>query len=284
MPTGKDKKGGAEENADTKSAAEDEEKVKKRPVEIDEDFLEYIGDIYKDIVRPFPVSVGKAISKKERQELNLKETTLVYGELEFRPLALCFEKIKKKYGRPFIGASGPMGILQEAGGKFYDLGSGLGKGCVAAALLHNFEVCYGIEILEGLYSMSLDVVASYNSKGKAALDGRDFDTDIIMLNGDMLDPEFKDWSDADVVFANSTCYSDTFLEQICDMALALKKGAFVITFTKQLPSTDFEVLEYELHDMSWGAATVYIMQKITNPHLPDHHKEQSEHHDSDEDA
>jgi hypothetical protein len=71
-----------------------------------------------------------------------------------------------------------------------------------------------------------------------------------------------------VVFANSTCYSDTFLEQMCDMALSLKKGAFVISFTKQLPSPDFEVLEYELHDMSWGGATVYIMQKITNPHLP----------------
>jgi hypothetical protein len=167
------------------------EPTKKKPLVIDEEFIEYIGDIYKDIVRPFPVSVGKAISKKERQELNLKETTLVYGELEYRPLAICFEKIKKKYGRPFIGTSGPMGILQEPGGKFYDLGSGLGKGCIAAALLHNFDICYGIEILEGLYSMSLDVVASYNSKGKAALDGRDMDTDIIMLNGDMLDPEFK---------------------------------------------------------------------------------------------
>jgi hypothetical protein len=193
---GKDGKDNASDGGKTSTPEEvsqeaGAEPTKKKPLAIDEEFIEYIGDIYKDIVRPFPVSVGKAISKKERQELNLKETTLVYGELEYRPLAICFEKIKKKYGRPFIGTSGPMGILQEPGGKFYDLGSGLGKGCIAAALLHNFDICYGIEILEGLYSMSLDVVASYNSKGKAALDGRDMDTDIIMLNGDMLDPEFK---------------------------------------------------------------------------------------------
>ena len=186
----------------------------------------------------------------------------------FQPLGVCFEKIKNKYGKPFVGDSGPKGFLQERGGKFYDLGSGVGKGAVAAAILHNFDTCYGIEILEGLYTMSLDVVASYNSKGKAALNVRDNHTEIIMLNGDMLDPEFKDWSDADVVFANSTCYSDTFMDQISDMALGLKQGAFVITFTKQLPSTDFKVLEYQMYEMSWGGATVYIMQKTTPPRGP----------------
>ena len=54
--------------------------------------------------------------------------------------------------------------MQRPGGKFYDLGSGTGKPVIAAAILHNFDVCVGIEILEGLYSMSLDVAAAYNSK------------------------------------------------------------------------------------------------------------------------
>ena len=75
-----------------------------------------------------------------------------------------FEKIRRRYGRPYVGSSGPDGFLQRPGGIFYDLGSGTGKPCVAAAVLHNFDICYGIEILEGLYSMSLDVVASYNSR------------------------------------------------------------------------------------------------------------------------
>ncbi len=255
---------------ETKDVQEEEKKTKPRP--IDEEYLEDMKSIYDDIVKPFPTSVGKAISKKERTDMELKASTLVYGELEFWPLGIYFEKIKKHYGRPFIGSSGPKGILQEPGGKFYDLGSGIGKGCVAAALLHNFETCYGIEVLEGLYTMSLDLVASYNSKGKAALDNRDMETDIIMLNGDMLDPSFKDWSDADVVFANSTCYSDTFMEEIADIALGMKEGSFFISFTKQLPhSQDFTVLEFEMHDQSWGGATVYLMQKITPPRRPVHH-------------
>lgn len=113
--------------------------------------------------------------------------------------------------------------------------------------------------------MSLDVVASYESRGKSRMAAREFDTEITTLNGNMLKTKFKDWRDADVVFANSTCYDDELLEKISNIALGLKKGAFVITFTKRLPAADFDVLEYELHQQSWGAATVYIQQKTTEP-------------------
>ena len=37
-----------------------------------------------------------------------------------------------------------------------------------------------------------------------------------------------------------------------------------MTLTKRLPSSDFVVLEYEMHQMSWGGATVYIQQKVTD--------------------
>ena len=91
----------AEQNVGAAEGESTETTKRVKPsLSIDEEFVSFTQDIYNDIVRPFPVQVGKAISKKERQELNLRETTLVYGELEFRPLAICFEKIKKKYGRP----------------------------------------------------------------------------------------------------------------------------------------------------------------------------------------
>lgn len=49
----------------------------------------------------------------------------------------------------------------------------------------------------------------------------------------------------------------------------LKKGAFVITVTKRMPSAqDFSVLEYEMHPMSWGQATIYLHQKTTEAHKP----------------
>jgi hypothetical protein len=44
----------------------------------------------------------------------------------------------------------------------------------------------------------------------------------------------------------------------------MRKGSFFITLTKRLPSTEFAILEYELHKMSWGEATIFIMQKTTD--------------------
>ena len=83
--------------------------------------------IYNDIVEAYPVAMGKAASKKERDDLGLQKTaTLVYGELDFKTLGIAIQKIQKIYGKPDVGSSGPMGILQSKGGQFYDLGSGTG--------------------------------------------------------------------------------------------------------------------------------------------------------------
>lgn len=47
----------------------------------------------------------------------------------------------------------------------------------------------------------------------------------------------------------------------------MKKGSFFITLTKRLPCADFSVLEFELYKMSWGEATIFIMQKNTDPRM-----------------
>lgn len=221
--------------------------------------------IYDHVVSAFPLAVGKAASKKEREEQSLKATTLVYGEISFEAFGIVIEKIKKVYGKPDVGTSGEKGVLQNRGGTFYDLGHGTGKAIVAAAILHNFDQCIGFEILEGLFSVSLDMQASYNTRGKSKLTDREFDTFCTFLHADFLDIKAKDWRDGDVVFANSTCYDDELMNKIAILALGMKKGSFFVTFTKRLPSNDFAVLEHTMERMSWGEATVYIHQKNTDP-------------------
>ena len=160
------------------------------------------------------------------------------------------EKIKKIYGKPNQGSSGVLGILQEGQrGVFYDLGSGTGKPVVAAAIAHTFDICYGIEILEGLYSVSLDVLNAYNTRGKAKLN-RTTDTHVQMMLGSFLSFSVKDWRDADVVFMNSTCYDENIMMTLAKMVRGLKKGAFFISLTKQLPSDELVVLEYTMYKMS----------------------------------
>ncbi|KAJ1402041.1 hypothetical protein B484DRAFT_457862 [Ochromonadaceae sp. CCMP2298] len=175
-------------------------------------------DIYDSVMSAFPATLGKAVSKREREELSLKAPALVYGEITFEAFGTVIEKIKKVYGLPGGGHSGPAGVLQSRGGIFYDLGSGVGKPVIAAAILHNFDVCYGIEILEGLYSVSLDSLNAYNTKGKAKLASRENDTHVQMIQGDFTKTRTKDWRDADIVFANSTCYDEQLMARMSSVA------------------------------------------------------------------
>eukprot|EP01038_Epipyxis_sp_PR26KG_P005211 gene5211-7249_t len=246
---------------------EEEEKKNSVNQSIDMDYILDRKPIFDEIMQSFPTTLGKAVSKREREEMKLKDSTLVYGEVTFETLGVIIEKIKKVYGRPNVGSSGPNGVLQDRGGLFYDLGSGTGKGVIGAAVLHNFDVCYGIELLEGLFSVSLDAINSYNTRGKAKLTGRSAETHCQMIHGDFLKVKFKDWRDADVVFVNSTCYDDNVMTELAQLAVGMKKGSFFVSLTKRLPTTDFEVLECEMAKMSWGDATLFIVQKTTEPRI-----------------
>ena len=49
----------------------------------------------------------------------------------------------------------------SVGGTFVDIGSGIGKGVLTGALMHEFDEVIGVEILEGLYQKSLELKETY---------------------------------------------------------------------------------------------------------------------------
>ena len=71
-----------------------------------------------------------------------------------------------------------------------------------------------------------------------------------------------DWTDGDVIFANSTCFDDNLMMSMSKMAEGCKPGAIFVTFTKGLNSKAFELLERKRYKMSWGPATVFIHRKL----------------------
>jgi SAM-dependent methyltransferase len=204
---------------------------------------------YDEICRNFPTSVGKVVSAKERDGLKKSQSTLVYGEITFTPFATALMKIRELYG----GLRGP-------GGKFYDIGSGTGKPVIAAALLHSWDSCTGIEILEGLHATSLELLAVWSSPEATALRPPSATARIDFIRADATT---YPWQDADVWFANSTCFDDALMAQLAKTAEGCKVGSFAITFTKKIPSAQWQVLESELEVMSWGHATVHIHRKIS---------------------
>lgn len=80
-------------------------------------------------------------------------TPFTYGEITFEPIAEILKDLCEK------------GLIKSGSSIFYDLGSGYGKPCLAAAIgvPGVFSKCIGIEYLDGLYAKSLELKALYDA-------------------------------------------------------------------------------------------------------------------------
>lgn len=68
-------------------------------------------EVFQRITQDFPTSLGKDTSKAERDTEGLKDSSLIYGEVDFLSIGEAFDVIKCMYG----------GLPD--GGVFYDLGA-----------------------------------------------------------------------------------------------------------------------------------------------------------------
>ena len=152
-------------------------------------------------------------------------------------------------------------------GNFYDLGSGTGKPVIAMSLIYHFKRLIGIEYLENLFRLSLEIKNTYdgtiNSKFENNQQLFNFETpnQIEFLQGDFLK---HNWEDTSIIFANSTCFSLGMMQNIGSKAnKECKSGTIIITFTKRLTnlSTDWELRDGFRRIMTWGVATIYIHRR-----------------------
>jgi len=163
-------------------------------------------------------------------------------------------------------------IIHEFGGSirdgnFYDLGSGTGKPVLAMSLIYHFKKLIGIEFLENLFKLSLGVKQNYDKTIENKFENYkqlfSFETpnQIEFLQGDFLK---HSWEDTSIIFANSTCFTETMMKNIANKAnKECKTGTIIITFTKRLTSLS---IDWELRDgfrrlMTWGIATIYIHRR-----------------------
>lgn len=185
----------------------------------------------------FAESFGYSLSNKYREEKQIKDRSLTYGEIKFAEFAKLFK------------------IFQPTADKiFYDLGSGTGKPCFAAAFLAGFKKSVGIELLPSLHQKAQELKSLIPKEYKNYADKLNF------VEGDFLKEDFLD---ADVVFCNSTCFSMEIFEALIAKIKNLKAGSFVITLTKRIDLDEFKII-YESSDIeySWGKPTTLVYQKI----------------------
>ena len=116
------------------------------------------------------------------------------------------------------------------------------------------------QILEGLHAVSEKLLEEWRSAELAPLlPAGSSAAALSFIRGDAT---AVDWSDADFLFANSTCYNEPLMTAIASTAERMKPGSFAVTFTKRLPSAAWQLLDSQTYSMSWGCATVCIHRKV----------------------
>jgi len=200
---------------------------------------------------------GSLISQKDRSGRN-DDPSLTHGEITF----VSFSRLLSSLG------------LSD-GLVFYDLGSGVGKAVIAAALSGIcFIKCVGIELLPGLSVAASDVCqsvrhllqaeqtapSSMTTEEKWAISSLRTNLPLMeMRTGDMLE---EDFSDADVIFLSSLCFSDDLMQGLLKRCSGLKSGSFVITLKIFDGYQDcFHLEKIENVKMNFGLNSCYILRK-----------------------
>lgn len=206
-------------------------KIKDCAIKYLEPFLENIFSVFVDDAH---------IISNAHNHLN--ESCLVYGEVEFNSFAEILDFALS-------------GLLKR--NKFVDLGHGTGKALVIAGALYDFETLCGCEIIEGLYEISQTAQSQFIQQSYSKLL---IPPNLSLTFGSFLNQTF-DWSDANLVFANSTCFTDDIFKKIESRACQLEPGARVITLTLCFQSPSFEIILKKRVQMSWGSTTVYVHER-----------------------
>ncbi len=170
------------------------------------------------------------ISQQDRANRE-DEYGFVYGEITFEGFCRLLAITKPK----------PQEI-------FYDLGSGAGKAIFCSALLYDWKKCCGIELLPGLYQLSLDQLHQFPAKADA----------IQFIHDDFL---MQDISDADVLFINATSFFEDFWHKIVLKLDTLKSGTRIIVTSKRLDERQYHLLDAQMLPMSWGMSSVSVYRK-----------------------
>lgn len=178
---------------------------------------------------------GFILSKAARKERDAMEYT--YGEIDFIAFIALIHSTKP---------------TSET--IFYDLGSGIGKAVLACAMVFNVKKSCGIELFDLLHQAALNqqqqlqLLPAYQNKA----------TRICFIQGNFLEIDF---SDATLIFINSTAFFGETWELLNQRLEQLNEEVIIITTTKKLISSQFQIIKILKVQMSWGIVTAYIHQK-----------------------
>ena len=207
------------------------------------------------------------ISDDELRAWIMQDGSMIYGELKRYELDNYFDAVA-----PLLRREGAM----------YDLGSGLGKVVLSAALSLSFKRCVGIELLGYRHRMAqqrLDRLLTLRDQALKSLPARQApDTRLQLPDGSTVplshllelgqritlneqDMFETDLSDASLVFIYSTCFGPLMPALAERLARALPEHALVSTTTYTLRHPAFRLIrEFPPNTLAW--TVVYLYERV----------------------
>jgi len=223
-------------------------------------FIEERDGIFNRLFEDCAPNLAKKASLDEREKGSLlEENHLTYGECDVIQMLEILNEVREHYGPLYKGQ-----------GIFLDLGSGAGKACIAAGLLHPFQKCVGIEQLGCLDTFAKAALLKYQEE--AFPDG-EVKPEIEFMKGDFvaeMEGRLKPIApQVAVCLAVATCFGEAQLKAMGELANAMAEGAVFVSFTQMLPDFatnnhdgPWTLLLSKKTTMSWGDATYFIMKKV----------------------
>jgi hypothetical protein len=167
--------------------------------------------------------------RKEREIQEKRNQSLTYGEMPMDVLHKLLNTVK----------NGEVGALYDGKGTFLDLGSGAGKACIAAGLLHQFEKVVGIETLDCLNNFANTAAEQYKAVETVAdnfvkPEVQFIKEDFVANFEAALEPLA---STVVVCLAVANAYHPEQLKAMADLALKMPDKSFFITTGQALPDS-----------------------------------------------
>ncbi|CAE7944286.1 Stard7 [Symbiodinium sp. KB8] len=207
-----------------------------------EEELEARAAIFEELFKDHPALEVKQKSMAERKEKEAPppreegedapevvevpepNIALAYSELSFSVMDRFVNLVKEKCGPLFPNR-----------GVFLDLGSGAGKNCLAAALLHPFQKIIGVETLQSLNDVEAAVQAKF---AEVELPEGMTKPELSFVKGDFV-AEFDSVLEAiapEVTFAVvvATTFGDPEMQAVAKLAQKMPEGACLMTVTQKL--------------------------------------------------
>jgi len=177
---------------------------------------------------------GYKIYSQAKTKSDFDKPSFIYGEIIFDEFVELLKKVNPKKDDIF-----------------YDLGSGLGKPCLAISLAFEIKKAVGIELLADFIKASKEVYEKVKEIFSEI-------NEIEFREENLLETNLEE---ATIVFIHATCFDEKEMEKIEENLLKLKKESRIIVITKSLKNSEFLLLEEGSIRMNWGIATFRIYHK-----------------------